>query len=116
MESSVYLRRLLQGSASQIFPNVRAAPAGQDNAGSYQMLGDEMMKIAKEPQQADKIAQALDTNEGELFRDFDLAQLISHFKLDALSQIALGLACRTTSKADLRTKGTCGVVQSLKAS
>lgn len=106
MDSSIYLRRLLQGSASQIFPNARAAPAGQDNAGSYQLFSEEMMKIAKEPQQAEKIAQALDTNEGELFRDFDLPQLISHFKLDALSQIALALACRTALKADLRAKGT----------
>ncbi|UJO20132.1 General negative regulator of transcription subunit 1 [Fulvia fulva] len=104
MDSSIYLRRLLQGSASQIFPNARAAPAGQDNAGSYQLFSEEMMKIAKEPQQAEKIAQALDTNEGELFRDFDLPQLISHFKLDALSQIALALACRTALKADLRAK------------
>ncbi|EME41632.1 hypothetical protein DOTSEDRAFT_176891 [Dothistroma septosporum NZE10] len=104
MDSSVYLRRLLQGSASQIFPNTRAAPAGQDNSGSYQMFSEEMMKIAKEPQQADKIAQALDTNEGELFRDLDLSGLVSHFKLDALSQVALLFACMTASKADLRSK------------
>lgn len=103
--STTYFRRLLQSNASTIFPGAPRAPAGQDNAGSYQLLVEEMQKLAKDPQQADKIAQSLDTSEGDLFRDFDLATFVEHFRLDPISKTALVLSCRTLSKTDLRSKG-----------
>lgn len=102
---TTYFRRLIQANAAQIFPGARA-PAGTDNAGSYQLLVDEVQKVAKEPQQSGKIAQALDSSEGDLFRDFDLATFLEHFRLDPAAKIALVLACRTAQKSDLRTKGT----------
>lgn len=64
-----------------------------------------MQKLLQEPQQADKIAQSLDTSDGELFRDFDLSGLIEHFRFDPIAKVSLALACRTVSKPDLRTKG-----------
>ncbi|KAF2165848.1 hypothetical protein M409DRAFT_67163 [Zasmidium cellare ATCC 36951] len=102
--STTYFRRLLQSNASTIFPGAPRAPAGQENAGSYQLLLEEMQKLAKDPQQADKIAQSLDTSEGDLFRDFDLATFVEHFRLDPISKTTLVLACRAVTKADLRSK------------
>lgn len=102
---TTYFRRLLQSNASTVFPGAPRAPAGQENAGSYQLLLEEMQKLSKDPPQADKIAQSLDTSEGDLFRDFDLATFVEHFRLEPISKTALVLACRTVSKADMRSKG-----------
>jgi CCR4-NOT transcription complex subunit 1 len=104
---TTYFRRLLQSNASTIFSSTPRAPAAGDNAGSYQLLLEEIQKLSREPQQADKIAQSLDTSDGELYRDFDLAALIDHFRLDPVAKISLVQSCRTSAKADLRSKGRC---------
>lgn len=101
---TTYFRRLLQGNAAAIFSG--ATRASSDN-GNYQLLLEEVQKIGKEPQQADKVAQSLDTSDGELFRDFDLARFMEHFRLTLFAKVALVLACRTVSQANLRTKGEC---------
>ena len=96
---SKYFRRVLQNNAATIFGN------GARNAelnGSYQILLTEVQKIRKDPEQADKIAESISSNEGDLFRDFDLSTFISHFKLDSIAKTMLALACR---KTDLRSKG-----------
>lgn len=101
--SSVYFRRLLQANASAIFPN---ALRQNDSAQStYPLLASEMQKLTRSPQQAWKIADALDTTDGDLFRDFDLSTFMEHFRLDPVAKITLALACRTASKQDIRTKG-----------
>lgn len=100
-----YFRRLLQNNAQTVFPSTTRATAPTENAASYQMLVQEVQKIVTDPLQADKIAQSLDTSEGELFRDLDLSAFIEHFRLDHISTIALVAACRTASKSDLRSKG-----------
>ena len=102
---TTYFRRLLQSNASTIFPGAPRAPAGIENAGSYQLLVEEMQKILKDPLQAERIAQALDTSDSDLFRDFDLSTFVDHFRLDAIAKIALVLPCRSVSKPDLRSKG-----------
>lgn len=99
-----YFRRMLQGNASTIFPGAPRVSTSTENAGSYPMLVEEMQKILKDPQQADNIAQSLDTSDGELFRDFDLSTFVEHFRLDPIAKVALVLACRTVPKADLRSK------------
>lgn len=99
-----YFRRLIQSNAAQIFPG--GGRSAEPN-GSYQMLIAEVQKLRREPEQADKIAESLDTNEGDLFRDFDLAAFMSHFQLDPIAKTALALACRSANKTDLRTKGKC---------
>jgi len=97
---SKYFRRVLQNNAATIFGT---ATRTADPNGSYQILLTEVHKIRKEPEQADKIAESISSSEGDLFRDFDLATFISHFKLDAVAKTMLALACR---KTDLRSKGT----------
>ena len=99
---SKYLRRLLQGNAGQIFPG---AGRNSENSGSYSLLVSEMQKIRHDPQQASKIAESVDTPEGDLFRDFDLSTFMAHFKLDPVAKTTLALAFKSASKPDLRTKG-----------
>lgn len=126
--SSVYFRRLLATNASQIFPNApRTATAAAslstsassattttptsttanttDAGGTYQLLLGEMQKLTRSPQQAYKIAAALDTTDGDIYRDFDLSTFMDHFRLDAVAKTTLALACRSVSKQDVRTKG-----------
>jgi CCR4-NOT transcription complex subunit 1 len=102
---SQYFRRLLQNNASAIFPNSGRQSTETATAGNYQLLVQEMQKISIEAQQATQIAEALDTSESELFRDFDLYALMDHFRLDPVARVTLALACRKVSKADLRSKG-----------
>lgn len=100
--SSVYFRRLLASNASLIFPNAPRSTA--DGGASYPLLVNEMQKLTRNPQQAYKIADALDTSEGDVFRDFDLSTFMDHFRLDPVAKTTLALACRTVSKQDIRTK------------
>jgi len=97
---SKYFRRLVQNNAAHIFSSGRS-----EHVGNYELLAREMQKLRADPEQAGKIAESLDTTEGDLFRDFDLATFVSHFKLDAVEKALLALACRSTTKVDLRTKG-----------
>lgn len=98
---SKYFRRVLQNNAAHIFGT---GPRNVDPNGSYQILVSEIQKLRKEPEQADKIAESISSNEGDLFRDFDLATFVSHFKLDPIAKTMLALACR---KTNLRPKGDC---------
>jgi CCR4-NOT transcription complex subunit 1 len=96
---SKYFRRVLQNNAAQVFgTGTRSA----DPNGSYQILATEMQKLRRDPEQADKIAESISSSEGDLFRDFDLATFMSHFKLDPVAKTMLALACRRT---ELRQKG-----------
>lgn len=110
-----YFRRLLQNNAAAIFPGSARQSAETGTAGNYQLLVQEMQKITTEAQQASKIAEALDTNEGDLFRDFDLYALVDHFRLDPLAKVTLALACKKASKSDLRSKGMVTFTSSMIA-
>ena len=70
------------------------------------MLVQEMNKIAQDPGQAQRIADALDTSEGDVFRDFDIATFISHFKLNSYARTLLASAFTRVNRQDLKTKGT----------
>ncbi len=96
-----YFRRLLQANASVIFPNGRS----NDSAASYPILLTEVFKLASDPAQPGKIAEALDAPEGELFRDFNLSGFVDHFKLDPVVTTFLLVAVKGGSRADLRSKG-----------
>ena len=63
-----YFRRLLQNNAAQVFGS---AGRNTDPNGSYQILVTEVQKLRTDPQQADKIAEAISSSEGDLFRDFE---------------------------------------------
>lgn len=99
---SKYFRRLLSGNAPQIFPGINKVV---ENAGNYPLLVQEMQKVALDPDQSRKIAETIDTSEGDIFRDFDLSAFLDHFKLDPLAKAALVLAFKSANKPDLRTKG-----------
>lgn len=96
-----YFRRLVQTNAAKIFST---SSRTVDPHGTYHSLLQEVQKIRTEPRYAAQVAEALDSNESDLFRDFDLSTFISHFQLDLVAKIALALACRSVNKADLKTK------------
>ncbi|PYI34070.1 Ccr4-Not transcription complex subunit [Aspergillus indologenus CBS 114.80] len=98
---SKYFRRLLTGNAPQIFPGVNKSV---ENAGNYPLLVQEMEKVPQDIEQAQKIAETVDTSEGDIFRDFDLSTFLDHFKLDPLVKVSLALAFKTANKSDLRAK------------
>jgi CCR4-NOT transcription complex subunit 1 len=95
-------RRLITQNQSQIFAN---GSRNTEPHGSYQLLVTEMQKLRKDPEQAGKIAESIDTNEAEVFRDFDLSAFMAHFQLDPIAKTMLALACRSANKTDLRIKG-----------
>ncbi|OQD76059.1 hypothetical protein PENDEC_c005G02410 [Penicillium decumbens] len=98
---SKYFRRLLTGNAPQIFPGVNKSV---ENAGNYPLLVQEMQKVSSDIEQAQKIAETVDTSEGDIFRDFDLSTFLDHFRLDPIVKVALALAFKMTNKSDLRAK------------
>jgi CCR4-NOT transcription complex subunit 1 len=97
-----YFRRLLQNNAAHIF---LAGGRSAEPNGNYQILATEMQKLRTDPEQALKIAESLNSPEGDLFRDFDLAAFISHFQLDLFSQAMLAAACKLGSNSELKARG-----------
>lgn len=97
-----YFRRLVQGNSPQIFPGVQR---NVENPGNYPILVQELKKVTQDLQHASRITDALDTNEGDVFRDFDLLTFIDHFKLNSFAKILLGSAFTRSNRQDLRVKG-----------
>lgn len=97
-----FFSRLVVSNASTIFPGLNR-PIG--NPGNYQLLVAEVKKVAEDDKQASKIAEAIETASEDIFRDFDLATFMEHFKLDALEKTILALAFKTGSRTDLKNKG-----------
>lgn len=93
---------MVVGNAAQIFPGLNRPIA---NPGNYQILVNEIRKISHDVEQAGKIAEAIETANEDLFRDFDLSTFMEHFKMDGLEKTILALAFKTGSRSDLKTKG-----------
>ena len=100
---SKYFRRLLVGNSPTIFPGIKQ---NAENPATYQLLVQEMQRVFRDPDQAYKVAETIDTSDGDIFRDFDLSTFMDHFKLDPLAKTTLALAFKAVSKPDLKTKGT----------
>jgi CCR4-NOT transcription complex subunit 1 len=101
MEVALYtLRKLIKQHASRIFGNDNSS----DPTGSWTVLSNEVEAIRSKPDQAKKIADAIDINEGEPFRDFDLSTFMERFKLDPVAKCMLALSLKSASKSDLKTK------------
>lgn len=100
---SKYFRRLLVGNSPQIFPGIKR---NVENPGNYQLLVQEIEKINTDPRQATRIAETIDTSEGDIFRDFDLTTFMEHFRLDVVAKTLLTSAFLHVSNPDLKTKGT----------
>lgn len=99
---SKYFRRLLVGNSPSVFSGTGRSV---ENPANYQLLVQEMQKVSRNPDQAYKIADTIDTSDGDIFRDFDLSTFMEHFKLDPLAKTTLALAFKAVSKPDLKTKG-----------
>lgn len=99
---SGFFRRLLVGNAPQIFPGINR---NVENPANHQLLVQEMEKITQDLEQAPKIAEVIDSSEGDMFKDFDLAVFMDHFKLDPIGKTLLASAFRNVSRQDLRNKG-----------
>ncbi|TVY33033.1 General negative regulator of transcription subunit [Lachnellula subtilissima] len=95
--------RLVAGSAPQIFPSLNRQVSSANN-GNYQLLVEQMDAICTNAEQAGKIANAIETANEDIFRDFDLSTFMEHFKLDALEKTILALAFKTGPRPDLKTK------------
>ena len=72
--------------------------------GSYQLLVDEVQKLLREAQTADRIVEAVD-GDREAFKDFDLSTFMDHFRMNPLAKTTLSSAFKRASKPDLRSKG-----------
>ena len=96
-----YLRRLLVGNP-QIFPSSNRS---QEPPGNHGLLVQEIEKASQDPEHARKVAEVIDTSEGDTFRDFDLATFLAHFKLHPIRKIILTAAFARVSKPNLRAKG-----------
>jgi hypothetical protein len=97
-----YFRRLLVGNSPQIFPGISR---NVENTGNYPLLVQEIEKASQDPEKAKKIAETIDTSEGDIFRDFDLSTFLNHFKLDPVAKTVMASAFTQASKLGLRVKG-----------
>jgi CCR4-NOT transcription complex subunit 1 len=97
-----YFRRLLVGNSPQIFPGINR---NVENPGNYQLLVQEIEKATHDEEHARKIAEIIDSSEGDIYRDFDLSTFLNHFKLDAIGKTILAAAFTHVTRPDLRTKG-----------
>ena len=100
---SKYFRRLLLGNSSQIFTGINR---NVENSANYPLLVQEMEKITQDFEQAPKIAEIIDSSEGDMFKDFDLAVFMDHFHLNPIGKTLLASAFRHVTRQDLRKKGT----------
>jgi CCR4-NOT transcription complex subunit 1 len=110
---SKYFRRLLQNNAPHIFST---GGRSIEPNGNYQLLVTEMHKLQTDPEQALKIAESINSPEGDLFRDFDLSTFIAHFQLDVFSQAMLAAACKLGNNTELRARGKLSALTCARAS
>ena len=97
-----YFRRLLVGNSPQIFPGINR---NVENPGNYQLLVEEVGKASQNFEQAKKIAEIIDTSEGDIFKDFDLASFLTHFQFNPVGKCIIASAFTQVAKPDLRNKG-----------
>ncbi|KAF9875986.1 ccr4-not transcription complex subunit [Colletotrichum karsti] len=95
-----YFTRLVAAHAGQIFLG-QPRPGGN---GNFHLLMNEMKKISHDVDQANKIAESIETGTEDIFRDFDMSTFMEAFKLDALEKTILALAFKMGSRPDLKTK------------
>ncbi|OAP63421.1 hypothetical protein AYL99_02648 [Fonsecaea erecta] len=94
-----FFRRTITLNTAAIFQGAK-----DFDQGSYKLLREELEKVASDPEQPSKIAEAIDTSKEDSFRDFDLVTFIQHFFADALPQVILAVAFTKCARVDLRTK------------
>ena len=100
-----YFRRLLTGNAPQIFPG---SNRNVENPANYLLLVEEIEKASQSFEHAQKIAEVVDTSEGDIFKDFDIATFLNHFKLNPVGRSIILSAFTEVSRQELRIKGELG--------
>ncbi|KAJ9610519.1 CCR4-NOT core subunit cdc39 [Cladophialophora chaetospira] len=97
---SQYFRRLLSLNTAAVFQGAK-----DFDQGSYKLLREQLDKVASDPEQPAKIAEAIDSSREDAFRDLDLVAFIQHFfPADTLPQAILAVAFTKCARVDLRTK------------
>ena len=94
-----FFRRTLSLNSAAVFKG-----AEDFDQGSYRLLREQLDKVASDPEQPGKIAEAIDLSKEDSFRDFDLVTFIQHFFVDTLPQVILAVAFTKCARVDLRTK------------
>ncbi|KAG9774430.1 General negative regulator of transcription subunit 1 [Exophiala dermatitidis] len=94
-----FFRRTVILNAAAIFSGAK-----DFDQGSYKLLRQELDKVLWDPEQAYKIAEAIDTSKEDFFRDFDLVTFLQHFFVDTLPQVIIAIAFTKCARVDLRTK------------
>ena len=97
-----YFRRLISANSPQIFSSVNRSV---EIPGNYQLLVEEVEKASQSFEQARKIAEVIDTSEGDIFKDFDLSTFLTHFQLAPIGTCIIASAFTQVTKPDLRSKG-----------
>ena len=98
-----FIRRLVSSHANTIFSPISKPP---DPQSTYRVLVQHIKTLANSPETArSKFADCISASDNDVFRDFDLAMFMRHFDLDALERSILALGFKSSSKADLRSKG-----------
>ena len=98
-----YFQRLVVGNSPHIFPGINR---NVENPGNHQLLVEEIEKASQSTEQAKKIAEIIDSAEGDIYRDFDLATFIGHFHLNPIANAIIASAFTEVTRTDLRKKGT----------
>lgn len=94
-----FFRRTVSQNAASIFDG------REPDHGSFKLLQQEMDKVARDPEQAAKIAEAIDSFKDDIFKDFDLSKFSSRFfSADPISHILLAIAFTRCTRPDLRNK------------
>lgn len=100
-----FFTKLVCTCAPQIFPGLSRPTGSTANGGHYTLLQGEMEKIGRDPDQATKISESIETGSEDIFKDFDLSTFMEHFRLNALEKTILALAFKMGNRPDLKTKG-----------
>jgi len=106
-----FFRRAVTLNGAAIFSGAK-----DFDQGSYKLLQQELDKVLVDPEQPQKIAEAIDTSKEDFFRDFDLAAFLQHFYGEPLPQLVLAVAFARCTRADLRTKAESFLSQVIHSS
>lgn len=97
-----YFRQLVHLNSQRIF----STPPSGKKFPTLPIISDEMRKLERDTEQALKIAESLDTSEGDPFSDFDLNAFLNHFEASVPARLSLALAVKSKcKKEDLKVKG-----------
>lgn len=97
------IRKFIDTSSPRLFQGNNGP---QDPTGLvFRILVDEIKTIASKPSLASRFQVALNTEQPQVFRNFDFERFCEHIGLDALEKSVLALSLLESPKSDLQQKG-----------